>query len=85
MTNRDSCSLSDLEDEECWNSLEKYRVLLIRTIEPSRIIPYLRQCKVLSTDDEEQIFNDPSLVIRKRRVGERSHPVVSWDLCTAAP
>ncbi|MBN3272783.1 CARD9 protein, partial [Polyodon spathula] len=69
MTNRDSCSLSDLEDEECWNSLEKYRVLLIRTIEPSRIIPYLRQCKVLSTDDEEQIFNDPSLVIRKRRVG----------------
>ncbi|MGH0160988.1 UNVERIFIED_CONTAM: hypothetical protein FKN15_040583 [Acipenser sinensis] len=69
MTNRDSCSLSDLEDEECWNSLEKYRVLLIRTIEPSRIIPYLRQCKVLSTDDEEQIFSDPSLVIRKRRVG----------------
>ncbi|XP_016334114.1 caspase recruitment domain-containing protein 9-like, partial [Sinocyclocheilus anshuiensis] len=57
------------EDDECWAQLEDYRMLLIKTIEPSRITPYLRQCKVLSSEDEEQIYNDPSLVIRRRKVG----------------
>ncbi|XP_051518300.1 caspase recruitment domain-containing protein 9 isoform X2 [Myxocyprinus asiaticus] len=57
------------EDDECWARLEDYRMLLIKTIEPSRITPYLRQCKVLSSEDEEQIYNDPSLVIRRRKVG----------------
>ncbi|XP_048838328.1 caspase recruitment domain-containing protein 9 isoform X2 [Brienomyrus brachyistius] len=61
--------MSITEDEECWVQLEDYRLLLIKTIEPSRITPYLRQCKVLSSEDEEQIFNDPSLVIRRRKVG----------------
>ncbi|XP_041719869.1 caspase recruitment domain-containing protein 9 isoform X1 [Coregonus clupeaformis] len=65
----DSQSVSDMEDEECWVQLEEYRLLLIKTIEPSRITPYLRQCKVLGSDDEEQIFNDPNLVIRRRKVG----------------
>lgn len=59
------------EDDECWARLEDYRMLLIKTIEPSRITPYLRQCKVLSSEDEEQIYNDPSLVIRRRKVGKR--------------
>ncbi|XP_073721790.1 caspase recruitment domain-containing protein 9-like isoform X2 [Misgurnus anguillicaudatus] len=60
----------NLEDEdECWARLEDYRMLLIKTIEPSRITPYLRQCKVLSSEDEEQIYNDPNLVIRRRKVG----------------
>uniref|UniRef100_A0A8C7D036 Caspase recruitment domain family member 9 n=1 Tax=Oncorhynchus kisutch TaxID=8019 RepID=A0A8C7D036_ONCKI len=58
-----------MEDEQCWVQLDDYRLLLIKTIEPSRITPYLRHCKVLSSEDEEQIFNDPSLVIRQRKVG----------------
>ncbi|XP_064420400.1 caspase recruitment domain-containing protein 9 isoform X1 [Latimeria chalumnae] len=64
-------ALSDLDgdDEECWNSLERFRVKLISVIEPSRITPYLRQCKVMNHDDEEQLYSDPSLVLRKRRVG----------------
>ncbi|XP_067264041.1 caspase recruitment domain-containing protein 9 isoform X2 [Chanodichthys erythropterus] len=57
------------DDDECWARLEDYRMLLIKTIEPSRITPYLRQCKVLSSEDEEQIYNDPSLIIRRRKVG----------------
>lgn len=59
-----------MEDEECWVQLEEYRLLLIKTIEPSQITPYLRQCKVLNCDDEEQIFNDPNLVVRRRKVGK---------------
>lgn len=57
------------DDEECWMRLEDHRMLLLKNIEPSRIIPYLRQCRVLNSEDEEQIYNDPSLVIRQRKVG----------------
>uniref|UniRef100_A0A8D0EMJ6 CARD domain-containing protein n=1 Tax=Strix occidentalis caurina TaxID=311401 RepID=A0A8D0EMJ6_STROC len=61
--------LEDDDDETCWNNLENFRVKLISVIDPSRITPYLRQCKVISHDDEEQVLNDPSLVMRKRKAG----------------
>ncbi|XP_037350290.1 caspase recruitment domain-containing protein 9 [Talpa occidentalis] len=62
--------MSDYENEdECWSALEGFRVKLISIIDPSRITPYLRQCKVLNPDDEEQVLSDPNLVIRKRKVG----------------
>ncbi|XP_074702499.1 caspase recruitment domain-containing protein 9 isoform X2 [Strix aluco] len=61
--------LEEDDDETCWNNLENFRVKLISVIDPSRITPYLRQCKVLSHDDEEQVLNDPSLVMRKRKAG----------------
>ncbi|KFV94229.1 Caspase recruitment domain-containing protein 9 [Eurypyga helias] len=57
------------DDDTCWNNLENFRVKLISVIDPSRITPYLRQCKVISHDDEEQVLNDPSLVMRKRKAG----------------
>ncbi|XP_069330912.1 caspase recruitment domain-containing protein 9 isoform X1 [Eulemur rufifrons] len=62
--------MSDYEnDDECWAALEGFRVMLTSVIDPSRITPYLRQCKVLNPDDEEQVLSDPSLVIRKRKAG----------------
>ncbi|XP_010350482.1 caspase recruitment domain-containing protein 9 [Saimiri boliviensis] len=62
--------MSDYEnDDECWSALEGFRVTLTSVIDPSRITPYLRQCKVLNPDDEEQVLSDPNLVIRKRKVG----------------
>uniref|UniRef100_A0A3P9PUN7 Caspase recruitment domain-containing protein 9 n=1 Tax=Poecilia reticulata TaxID=8081 RepID=A0A3P9PUN7_POERE len=57
------------EDDLCWLQLDDFRMLLIKTIDPSRITPYLRQCQVISAEDEEQLFNDPTLVIRRRKVG----------------
>uniref|UniRef100_UPI00398E8B7A caspase recruitment domain-containing protein 9 isoform X3 n=1 Tax=Pristiophorus japonicus TaxID=55135 RepID=UPI00398E8B7A len=57
------------DDEGLWNMLENYRARLTAVIEPGRITPYLRQCNVLNLDDEEQIFNDPNLVTRRRKVG----------------
>uniref|UniRef100_A0A3Q1ELM9 Caspase recruitment domain family member 9 n=1 Tax=Acanthochromis polyacanthus TaxID=80966 RepID=A0A3Q1ELM9_9TELE len=47
-------------DDLCWLQLEDFRMLLIKTIDPSRITPYLRQCQVISAEDEEQLFNDPT-------------------------
>ncbi|XP_029469005.1 caspase recruitment domain-containing protein 9 isoform X2 [Rhinatrema bivittatum] len=69
--NFSSSTAWDLEedDEDCWNKLENYRVKLVSVIDPIRITPYLRQCRIINRDDEEQVFNDPSLVIRKRKVG----------------
>uniref|UniRef100_A0A493TXH8 Caspase recruitment domain family member 9 n=1 Tax=Anas platyrhynchos platyrhynchos TaxID=8840 RepID=A0A493TXH8_ANAPP len=61
--------LEEDNDETCWNNLENYRVKLISVIDPSRITPYLRQCQVINHDDEEQVLNDPSLVMRKRKAG----------------
>ncbi|KAM3611737.1 uncharacterized protein V6R79_023345 [Siganus canaliculatus] len=52
------------EDDLCWLQLDDFRMLLIKTIDPSRITPYLRH-----VEDEEQLFNDPALVIRRRKVG----------------
>lgn len=64
-------AMSDYEnDDECWSVLEGFRVMLTSVIDPSRITPYLRQCKVLNPDDEEQVLSDPNLVIRKRKVGQ---------------
>uniref|UniRef100_A0A8B9CVW4 Caspase recruitment domain family member 9 n=1 Tax=Anser brachyrhynchus TaxID=132585 RepID=A0A8B9CVW4_9AVES len=61
--------LEEDNDETCWNNLENFRVKLISVIDPSRIMPYLRQCQVINHDDEEQVLNDPSLVMRKRKAG----------------
>ncbi|XP_038637734.1 caspase recruitment domain-containing protein 9 [Scyliorhinus canicula] len=60
---------SDADASELWSKVENYRAKLTSMIEPSRITAYLRQCKVLIYDDEEQIFNDPNLVTRRRKVG----------------
>uniref|UniRef100_A0A3Q3FPM7 Caspase recruitment domain family, member 9 n=1 Tax=Labrus bergylta TaxID=56723 RepID=A0A3Q3FPM7_9LABR len=57
------------EDDLCWLQLDDYRMLLIKNVDPSRITPYLRQCQVISAEDEEQLFNDPALVVRRRKVG----------------
>ncbi|XP_058928875.1 caspase recruitment domain-containing protein 9 isoform X1 [Kogia breviceps] len=62
--------MSDYENEgECWSALEGFRVKLVSVLDPARLTPYLRQCKVLGPDDEEQVLSDPSLVTRKRKVG----------------
>uniref|UniRef100_A0A8C2S216 CARD domain-containing protein n=1 Tax=Capra hircus TaxID=9925 RepID=A0A8C2S216_CAPHI len=62
--------MSDYENEDaCWSALEGFRVKLISVIDPARMTPYLRQCKVLNPDDEEQVLSDPNLVTRKRKVG----------------
>lgn len=64
-------AMSDYENEDaCWSALEGFRVKLISVIDPARMTPYLRQCKVLNPDDEEQVLSDPSLVTRKRKVGQ---------------
>ncbi|CAJ1069369.1 hypothetical protein L3Q82_023465 [Xyrichtys novacula] len=57
------------EDDLCWLKLDDFRMLLIKNVDASRITPYLRQCQVISAEDEEELFNDPTLAVRRRKVG----------------
>uniref|UniRef100_A0AAQ4PTF7 CARD domain-containing protein n=1 Tax=Gasterosteus aculeatus aculeatus TaxID=481459 RepID=A0AAQ4PTF7_GASAC len=43
--------------EALWEKLECKRYELCRSISPSKLTPYLRQCKVLDEQDEDEILN----------------------------
>ncbi|KAM8845346.1 caspase recruitment domain-containing protein 11 [Spinachia spinachia] len=53
--------------EALWEKLESKRYELCRTISPSKLTPYLRQCKVLDEQDEDEILNSMLLVSKTNR------------------
>ncbi|KAL0992493.1 hypothetical protein UPYG_G00094010 [Umbra pygmaea] len=60
----------DVENTEfLWESVESNRNLLSRYISPGKLTPYLRQCKVLDEQDEDEVLNSPLLVSKVNRAG----------------
>ncbi|XP_068434098.1 caspase recruitment domain-containing protein 11 isoform X2 [Clinocottus analis] len=56
------------EDAEAlWEKVECKRYDLCRAISPSKLTPYLRQCKVLDEQDEDEILNSMLLVSKANR------------------
>ncbi|XP_068574440.1 caspase recruitment domain-containing protein 11 isoform X2 [Cebidichthys violaceus] len=53
--------------EALWERVECKRYELCRTISPSKLTPYLRQCKVLDEQDEDEILNSMLLVSKANR------------------
>ncbi|XP_076607659.1 caspase recruitment domain-containing protein 11 [Chaetodon auriga] len=53
--------------ETLWEKVECKRYELCRTISPSKLTPYLRQCKVLDEQDEDEILNSMLLVSKANR------------------
>ncbi|XP_040047541.1 caspase recruitment domain-containing protein 11 [Gasterosteus aculeatus] len=53
--------------EALWEKLECKRYELCRSISPSKLTPYLRQCKVLDEQDEDEILNSMLLVSKTNR------------------
>uniref|UniRef100_A0A8C5DRG4 Caspase recruitment domain family, member 11 n=1 Tax=Gouania willdenowi TaxID=441366 RepID=A0A8C5DRG4_GOUWI len=53
--------------EILWEQVECKRYNLCRIISPSKLTPYLRQCKVLDEQDEDEILNSMLLVTRANR------------------
>uniref|UniRef100_A0A8C6S8E9 Caspase recruitment domain family, member 11 n=1 Tax=Neogobius melanostomus TaxID=47308 RepID=A0A8C6S8E9_9GOBI len=50
-------------EEEClWDKVDYKRNELCRSISPSKLTPYLRQCKVLDEQDEDEVLNSLRLV-----------------------
>ncbi|XP_034448253.1 caspase recruitment domain-containing protein 11 isoform X1 [Hippoglossus hippoglossus] len=53
--------------EELWEKVECKRYDLSRSISPAKLTPYLRQCKVLDEQDEDEILNSLLLVSKANR------------------
>ncbi|XP_070703847.1 caspase recruitment domain-containing protein 11 isoform X2 [Pempheris klunzingeri] len=53
--------------EVLWEKVECKRYELCRTISPAKLTPYLRQCKVLDEQDEDEILNSMLLVSKANR------------------
>lgn len=53
--------------EALWEKVECKRFELCRIISPGKLTPYLRQCKVLDEQDEDEILNSILLVSKANR------------------
>lgn len=65
-----------LKDEEdaLWENVECNRHMLSRYINPAKLTPYLRQCKVIDEQDEDEVLNAPMLPSKINRAGECRSP-----------
>lgn len=57
------------EENEQWENIETNRNMLSRYINPAKLTPYLRQCKVIDEQDEEEVLNSMLLLSRTTRSG----------------
>lgn len=64
--------------EALWEKLEGKRYDLCCNISPSKLTPYLRQCKVLDEQDEDEILNSMLLVSKANRTSRQ------MDMCVWA-
>ncbi|XP_034525628.1 caspase recruitment domain-containing protein 11 isoform X5 [Ailuropoda melanoleuca] len=66
----DDC-METLKDEEdaLWENVECNRHMLSRYINPAKLTPYLRQCKVIDEQDEDEVLNAPMLPSKINRAG----------------
>ncbi|XP_057673405.1 caspase recruitment domain-containing protein 11 isoform X3 [Corythoichthys intestinalis] len=61
-------TLGLLDDVETrWENVECKRYEICRVISPAKLTPYLRQCKVLDEQDEDEILNSLLLVSKANR------------------
>ncbi|XP_018588256.1 caspase recruitment domain-containing protein 11 isoform X2 [Scleropages formosus] len=57
------------EDEALWENVESNRYILSRYINPNKLTPYLRQCKVIDEQDEDEVLHSYMLQSRVNRAG----------------
>lgn len=58
------------EEEALWENVECNRHMLSRYINPAKLTPYLRQCKVIDEQDEDEVLNAPMLPSKINRAGD---------------
>ncbi|XP_064178601.1 caspase recruitment domain-containing protein 11-like isoform X1 [Anguilla rostrata] len=64
------CSDMAKDDEEAlWENVESNRNILSRYINPNKLTPYLRQCKVIDEQDEDEVLNSHMLISKVNRAG----------------
>ncbi|XP_035381160.1 caspase recruitment domain-containing protein 10 isoform X2 [Electrophorus electricus] len=55
--------------EELWERVEGVRHKLTRILNPAKLTPYLRQCKVIDEQDEDEVLNSTQLPLRISKAG----------------
>ncbi|XP_076865318.1 caspase recruitment domain-containing protein 11 isoform X2 [Brachyhypopomus gauderio] len=59
-----------MDDEEAqWDNVEKNRYILCRYINPCRLTSYLRQCKAIDEQDEDEVLHSLLLETKTNRAG----------------
>ena len=68
--------METLRDEEdaLWENVECNRHMLSRYINPAKLTPYLRQCKVIDEQDEDEVLSAPMLPSKINRAGDLRNP-----------
>lgn len=57
--------------EELWDCVEGVRHKLTRILNPAKLTPYLRQCKVIDEQDEDEVLNSTQYPLRISKAGEK--------------
>ncbi|MEQ2251428.1 hypothetical protein ILYODFUR_010850 [Ilyodon furcidens] len=55
--------------EELWDRVEGVRHKLTRILNPAKLTPYLRQCKVIDEQDEDEVLNSTQHPLRISKAG----------------
>ncbi|XP_024920068.1 caspase recruitment domain-containing protein 10 isoform X2 [Cynoglossus semilaevis] len=55
--------------EELWERVEGVRHKLTRILNPAKLTPYLRQCKVIDEQDEDEVLNSTQYPLRVNKAG----------------
>ncbi|XP_067830672.1 caspase recruitment domain-containing protein 11-like isoform X2 [Heptranchias perlo] len=53
--------------EKLWEKIESKRHILTRSINPAKLTAYLRQCKVIDEEDEDEVLRSYQLISRRTR------------------
>ncbi|KAM7386441.1 hypothetical protein PAMA_009183 [Pampus argenteus] len=64
-----SLSWSEECCEELWDRVEGVRHKLTRILNPAKLTPYLRQCKVIDEQDEDEVLNSTQYPLRISKAG----------------
>lgn len=74
-------SISEQEEEEgtIWEKIESARHQLTRSLNPAKLTPYLRQCRVIDEQDEEEVLNSCRFPCKSNQTGGRRHKLaLGW-------
>ncbi|XP_074552988.1 caspase recruitment domain-containing protein 11 [Halichoeres trimaculatus] len=66
---RSSALWSEERCEELWERVEGVRHKLTRILNPAKLTPYLRQCKVIDEQDEDEVLNSTQYPLRISKAG----------------
>lgn len=69
---------SEAEEDALWERIEGVRHRLTRALNPAKLTPYLRQCRVIDEQDEEEVLSTYRFPCRVNRTGESQPGIPSY-------